>query len=283
MVAYTRRSPVRPSLTPIWGGSRFPMTTSLGEAVRARLDAYARDAGDGAPEIAAARPILDEQRRLSAIPRLGEVLIERWRSRAGHHLFVYPFEGRQVHQAMASLVAFRLGKRTPGTFSLTVNDYGLELLSEQPVPPDELLDRAIIAPGDLLADLSASVNMGELARRQFRDIARVAGLVFAGYPGAPKGSRQIQLTSSLVYDVFTRYDPDNLLVVQAHREVLELQFELTRLEGALTRLAGSTPLVTDIRHPTPLAFPLVIDRLGSRLSTENLIARVERMIAQWQD
>ena len=283
MVAYTRRSPVRPSLTPIWGGSRFPMTTSLGDAVRARLDAYARDAGDGAPEIAAARPILDEQRRLSAIPRLGEVLIERWRSRAGQHLFVYPFEGRQVHQAMASLVAFRLGKRTPGTFSLTVNDYGLELLSEQQVPPEALLDPAIIAPGDLLADLSASVNMGELARRQFRDIARVAGLVFAGYPGAPKGSRQIQLTSSLVYDVFTRYDPDNLLVVQAHREVLELQFELTRLEGALTRLAESTPLVTDIRHPTPLAFPLVIDRLGSRLSTENLITRVERMIAQWQD
>ena len=284
MVAYTRRSPVRPSLTPIWGGSRrFPMSTSLGDAVRARLDAYARDAADNAPEIVAARPILEEQRRLSAIPRHGEVLFERWKSRSGHHLFVYPFEGRQVHQALASLIGYRLGRRTPATFSLTVNDYGLEFLSAHAVSPEEILAPSIIEPGELLADLSASVNMGELARRQFRDIARVSGLVFAGYPGAQKGTRQVQLTSSLVFDVFTRYDPDNLLVVQAHREVLEQQFELARLEGALTRLAASTPLVMDVRHPTPLSFPLVIDRLGSQLSTENLIARVERMIAQWQD
>lgn len=283
MIAYVKRSPVRPSLTPIWAGSRFPMSTSLGHAVRARLDQYVRGESDGAPEMEAARPVLEEQRRLSAIPTMGEVLIETWTSRSGHHLFVYPFEGRKVHQALASLVAYRLGRETPGSFSLTVNDYGLELLSAREVSPQELLHPDIMLAGDLLADLAASVNMGELARRQFRDIARIAGLVFAGYPGAPKGTRQVQLTSSLVYDVFTRYDPDNLLVVQAHREVLNQQFELVRLDDALNRLAASKPLVARIPHPTPLAFPLVIDRLGSQLSTESLIARVERMIAQWKD
>jgi ATP-dependent Lhr-like helicase len=281
MVAWVRRSPVRPSLTPIWAGSRFPMSTSLGAAVRRRLDAYVRGLADDAPEIVAARPILEEQRRLSALPAAGELLIERWRSRAGHHLFLFPFEGRQVHQAMASLLAYRLGRRAPATFSITVNDYGLELLSAMPVVAQSLLDREILTTENLLGDLSASVNMGELARRQFRDIARIAGLVFAGYPGAPRGARQMQLTSSLVFDVFSRYDPANLLVAQAHAEVLEQQFELARLEGALDRLAASTPRIMDIAHPTPLAFPLVIDRLGSQLSTETLIARVERMIAQW--
>lgn len=259
------------------------MSTSLGHAVRVRLDQYARDVHDGAPEMEAARPVLEEQKRLSAIPLMDELLIETWSSRSGHHLFVYPFEGRQVHQALASLIAYRLGKQTPGSFSLTVNDYGLELLSAREVSPEELLHPDVILPGQLLGDLAASVNMNELARRQFRDIARVAGLVFAGYPGAPKGSRQVQLTSSLVYDVFTRYDPDNLLVVQAHREVLDQQFELSRLDDALERMASSTPRIARIPHPTPLAFPLVIDRLGSQLSTESLITRVERMIAQWKD
>ena len=282
MVAWVRRSKVRPSVTPIWAGSRFPMSTSLGEAVRRRLDAYARGVGLDVPEIAAAAPVLEEQRRLSAIPLVHQVLVERWASREGHHVYVYPFEGRLAHQALATLLAYRLGRRRPATFTLTVNDYGIELLAADPVDVAALLSDEALGPEGLLADLASSVNMGELARRQFRDIARVAGLVFAGYPGAPRGTRQVQLTSSLVFDVFTRYDADNLLVAQAHREVLEQQFELARLESALARLRAADPLVQDIAHPTPLAFPLFVDRLGSRLSTEDLITRVERMVTQWR-
>ncbi|MGQ0649323.1 MAG: helicase-related protein, partial [Gemmatimonadaceae bacterium] len=283
MVAYVRRSAVRPSITPIWAGARFPLSTSLGDAVRVRLDAFARTGSTESPEIAAAAPVLHEQQRLSAIPRAHQVLVERWRSREGRHLYLYPFEGRMVHQALAALLAYRFGRRSPTTFSLTVNDYGIELLSAEPFTVETLLSEDALSPDNLLADVSASVNMGELARRQFRDIARIAGLVFTGYPGAPKATRQVQLTSSLVYDVFTRYDPDNLLVVQAHREVLQHQFELARLESALVRLGAAELLVRDISHPTPLSFPLFIDRLGSRLSTEDLITRVERMIAQWRD
>lgn len=282
MVAYVRRSPVRPSTTPIWAGSRFPMSTSLGAAVRQRLARWDEEGPGAVPEMQAVSPVLEEQLRLSALPREGQLLVETWRSREGRHVYVYPFEGRMTHQALAALLACRWGRDHPGTFSLTVNDYGMELLSAADLDVRALLSGSMLAEDDLMEDVVASVNMGELARRQFRDIARIAGLVFAGYPGAPKGTRQVQLTSSLVFDVFNRYDPGNLLVAQAQREVLEQQFEWTRLRGALARLRASELVVREIAHPTPLAFPLFIDRLGSRLSTEDLVTRVERMIRQWQ-
>ncbi len=282
LVAYVRASPVVPSLTPIWGGSRFPMSTSLGEGVRRELDRAARDAWDEAsPELRAVRPVLDEQRRLSVLPRANELLVERWRSRAGHHLYLYPFEGRRAHQALAALLALRLGRQVPGTFSLTVNDYGIELVGEREVSPSELLHPAMLDPAHVVDDLVESVNLGELARRQFRDIARIAGLVFAGYPGGGKGARQVQLSASLVYDVFERYDPGNLLLAQARREVLEQQFELARLERALERLRAGTMRLVQVPHPTPLGFPLFIDRLGSRLSTEQLVSRVQKLVKEW--
>lgn len=207
--------------------------------------------------------------------------MEQWNSRGGFHLYLYPFEGRRAHQALAALLALRLGRRTPGTFSLTVNDYGIELAGGREVSADELLHPTILDPAQLVDDLVESVNLGELARRQFRDIARIAGLVFAGYPGGGKGTRQVQLSASLVYDVFERYDPGNLLLAQARREVLEQQFELARLERALRRLRAGSLRVVQVPHPTPLGFPLFIDRLGSRLSTERLVSRVQKLVKEW--
>ncbi|MEP7380832.1 MAG: DNA ligase-associated DEXH box helicase, partial [Gemmatimonadota bacterium] len=283
LVAYVRASKVVPSLTPIWSGSRFPLSTSLGEGVRFELDRAARGCWEEASaELLAVRPVLEEQARLSRLPQADELLVERWRARGEHHLFVYPFEGRRAHQALAALLALRLGRRRPATFSLTVNDYGIELVGESAIVDEELLHPSVLSPDGVVEDLTESVNLGELAKRQFRDIARIAGLVFPGYPGAGKGTRQMQVSASLVYDVFARYDPDNLLLHQARREVFEQQFELTRLERALDRMGHSRVTVVDIPHPTPLAFPLVIDRLGSRLSTEQLITRVQKMIAGWQ-
>ncbi|MEO7965445.1 MAG: ligase-associated DNA damage response DEXH box helicase [Gemmatimonadaceae bacterium] len=283
MVAWVRRAGSSSSLTPAWAGSRLPLSTSLGREVRLQLQNAALGLWNDAPmELRAARPVLDEQARLSRIPAADELLIERWRSRSGYHVYLYPFEGRRAHQALASLLAYRLGRRTPATFGLTVNDYGIELLTDYELPVQSLLDAETLTDEGVEDDLVESVNLSELAKRQFRDIARIAGLVFAGYPGKGKGARQVQLRTSLVYDVFKRYDPDNLLLAQARREVLEEQFEVARLLEMLRRLSAGKVHVVDIPHPTPLAFPLLIDRLGSRLSTEELIARVERMVTEWR-
>jgi ATP-dependent Lhr-like helicase len=284
LVAYVRPSKVVPSLTPTWSGSRFRMSTSLGAGVRLELERAACGEWAGASmELVAARPVLEEQARLSRLPRGDELLVERWRARGEHHLFLQPFEGRRAHQALAALLALRLGRRGPAPFSLTVNDHGIELVGDTAITAEELSHPWVLSPEHVVDDLTESVNLGELAKRQFRDIARVARLVFHGYPGAGKGARQVPVSSSLVYDVFARHDPDNLLLHQARREVFEQQFELARLERALERLGQSRVTIVDIPHPMPLALPLVIDRLGSRLSTEQLVTRVKKMIASWQD
>jgi ATP-dependent Lhr-like helicase len=116
-----------------------------------------------------------------------------------------------------------------------------------------------------------------MSKRQFREIARVAGLLFQGYPGQRKLSRHLQASSNLFYDVFWEYDRENLLLKQARREVLEQQLEEQRLQQAMQRMEGSRILVMSPGRLTPLAFPLVVDRLRDRLSSESFAQRVQRL------
>jgi ATP-dependent helicase Lhr and Lhr-like helicase len=229
----------------------------------------------------AARPVLEAQARLSRLPSRDACLAELCHTREGHHLFLYPFEGRLVHEGLAALLALRLTRLQKATFSLAVNDYGLELLTPSPFPFEEALRPALFTRERLVEDILESVNLGELARRQFRDVARVAGLVLPGLPGARKSTRQVQASSSLLYDVFLKYDPDNLLLVQARREVLEQQFEQGRLGRTLERLEHSPLERVHVRRPTPLGFPLVVERISASMSNESLLERVERLKERW--
>lgn len=200
-------------------------------------------------------------------------------SREGWHLFLYPFAGRSVHLGLASLLAWRLAREQPLSLSIAVNDYGLELLCASPVDFAGRLDADLFASDELLADVLASLNAGELARRRFREIARIAGLVFGGYPGAPKSMRQLQASSALFFDVFRQYDPDNLLLGQAQQEVLRQELEVQRLEQTLERLQGLRLDVRPIKRATPFAFPLMVERFRESLSSEKLADRIKRMVA----
>jgi len=280
MTAWVRRARSAEGAVPRWAGGRLPLSNELAAAVRATL----ADAAEGvfeAPELLALRPVLALQARWSRIPAAGELLAERTKSREGHHLFVYPFEGRLVHEGLAALLAFRLSRRTPITFTLASNDYGFELLAADPAPldgPDDLL--GLLGPADLVADVEAALNAAELARRQFREIARVAGLVTVGRPGERRSARHLQASSNLFYEVFRDYDPHNMLLAQARREVLERQLEHARLAAALGRIAAGRVALVDTPRPTPLAFPLLVDRLRERVSSEQLADRVRRMQLQ---
>ena len=167
----------------------------------------------------------------------------------------------------------------PITFTLAANDYGFELLSPEPARLDEALEAGLMSPDHLLHDIPASLNAAELARRQFREIGRVAGLIFQGYPGNHKSARQVQASSGLLYDVFARYDPENLLLFQAHREVLEKQLEQSRLARTLARIEGGRISIKDVERPTPLAFPLLVDRAREQVSSEKFLDRLRRMVA----
>jgi ATP-dependent Lhr-like helicase len=184
-----------------------------------------------------------------------------------------------VHEGLAALFAYRISQLGPMSFTLAANDYGLELLSPDHAPLEEAIEAGLFAAEHLLHDIPASLNAAELARRQFREIARVAGLLFQGYPGMNKSVKQLQASSELLFDVFARYDPENLLLFQAHREVLERQLEQSRLAAALRRIVSGRVTVVDVQRPTPLAFPLLVDRAREQLTSEKLADRVRRMVA----
>jgi ATP-dependent Lhr-like helicase len=257
----------------------MPLSTELAAAVRDRLDRARRGHFDG-PEMETVRPLLELQGRRSRIPAPNELLIERLRSREGHHLFVFPFEGRLVHEGLAALTALRLSRRGPITFTLAMNDYGFELLSPTPAPLEESLADGLFSPEGIADDVLASLNAAELARRQFREIARVAGLIFAGMPGAAKSAKQIQASAGLLYNVFREYDPGNLLLHQARREVLDRQLEQSRLRRTLARISAGRVVIEEVPRPTPLAFPLMVDRWRAAVSSEKLADRVRRMAAE---
>lgn len=276
LTAWVRRAKSVSGAIPRWMGARMPLSTELSLAVRARLE-RARLGDFSGNNMEAVRPVLELQAARSAIPKIDELLIEQCETREGHHLWVYPFEGRLVHEGLSALLAYRMSQIAPISFSFSSNDYGFELLSPTTAPLLEALESGLFSSSHLLADITQSLNAAELARRQFREIARVAGLVFGGYPGQSKSLKQVQASSGLLYDVFVRYDPGNLLIAQAHREVLQRQLEASRLGRVLHRLAQSTVRIVHVDRPTPLAFPLLVDSTRAKVSSEKLADRVRRM------
>ncbi len=284
LVAYVRPAKGSTLNTVLWPGTRLPISESLAEAIRGSLEHAARGVLDS-PELQAAGQLLATQLRCSAIPRADQTLMEIAATRDGEHLFVFPFEGRLVHAGIAAVVAMRMARIVKATFATAVNDYGLEILGPKGLGMAELVSEhaaALFSPEQLASDAVESLNMSQLAKSQFREVARVAGLVFENGPGSRKSARQVSASSSLLFDVLTEFEPENLLLLQARREVLEKHFEQGRLARTMTRVAGSEMLIVRTERLTPLAFPLVVERQSATLSSETIADQVRRMRAEWE-
>ncbi len=279
MTAYVSRATGKKAAVPRWNGGRMPLSSELADAVVEQLGAASRGQFDSA-EMRLVEPLLRVQLDWSTLPTESTLLAEVMKSREGWHLFLYPFAGRHVHVGLASLLAWRMGQRQPLTFSIAVNDYGFELLSATEVDWLQWLTPSLFSQDELLHDVLASLNAGELARRRFREIARIAGLVFSGYPGAQKSARQLQASSGLFFDVFRQYDPANLLLTQAEEEVLRQELEVERLEQTLSRLQQRELDVHVVKRTTPLAFPLMVERFRESMTSEKLADRIRRMVAE---
>lgn len=281
LTAYVRVAKPGRTLLPRWNGGQFPISNTLAEAMLARFDA-AREGRYPDKEMRFVAPLLALQADWSALPGTQRLLAEAQTTADGHHLFLYPFAGRTVHLGLASLLAWRVGRDTPATFTLAVNDYGLELLSATPIDWAARLP-ALLAPVDratLHGEVLASLNASELARRRFRQIARIAGLVFQSHPGEARSQRQLQASASLYYDVFRQHDPDNRLLQQAQQELLSAELDVDALAGTLDRLAALPLDLQAPEHTSPLAFPLRVEALRERVSTETLAQRLNRMLAE---
>lgn len=285
MTAFVKRATGSRGAIARWQGAKMPMSSELAHAALEQL----RQASEGrfeGPEMGAIRPLIEIQQRWSALPTSDTLVIETMKSREGWHLFVYPFAGRSVHTGLASLFAWRIGRRQPITFSIAVNDYGFELLSPDPVDwagefdGETGLEVGLFDTDRLLEDVLESLNATQLSQQRFREVARIAGLVFQGYPGQPKSTRQVQASSSLFFEVFRKHDRGNLLLTQAEREVLEQELELTRLRDTLVELHARKIAYREVRRATPFGFALMVERFREKVSTEKLNDRVARMVRE---
>jgi ATP-dependent Lhr-like helicase len=289
MTAYVRKSSAKKSIIPSWQGGRMPLSANLGRKLRETLTKVAGyqfpvtgnqilETGD--KELKILQPLFDLQQQLSHLPETNELLIEQIETEDGFHLFVYPFEGRLVHEAMAAILAYRISRITPITFSFAMNDYGFELLSDQPIPVDDSNVYELFSQENLFADIQRSVNSTEMAKRKFRDIATIGGLIFPGMPGEKKKARHLQATASLLFNVFSEYEPHNMLLRQAYREVMDQQMEEARLRDMLHRIQQSKIVITFPDQLTPFCFPIKVDSLREELSSEKLEDRVRKMQAE---
>ena len=282
MVLYVKNTRKKSTTVPVWTGGSLAISDCLSQQLRQQLT-QVKAGVDLSPEMDCVMPILAAQDRISQLPEGQQLLLEEWRSREGQHLYVFPFEGKFVHEGLGFLWTYRFSQQQKATFTVSVNDYGFEILAPKDYPFQALFeanrDRFFSSDG-VIEDIRASLNISELTQRRFRSIAQVANLVFQGYPSARKTGSQLQVSASLIYEVFSKYEADNLLLLQAEREVLEQQLEIHRLTQALGRLRQFEPVWQKTRRPSPLAFPLLVERLSARLSNESLTERVERLKRQ---
>jgi len=288
MTALVKKSNAKKSIVPSWQGGRMPLSANLGRKLREQLTIGSRllsglqltKAGKATVvELKVLLPLFELQQNLSHVPKENELLIEQIETKDGFHLFVYPFEGRLVHEAMAAILAWRISRIQPITFSFAMNDYGFELLSDQPIPVDDTNVYELFSPDNLFEDIQRSVNSTEMAKRKFRDVAVIGGLIFQGYPGEQKKARHLQASASLLFNVFSEYEPNNLLLRQSYQEVFDQQMEETRLRDMLHRIQQSKIVITFPERLTPFCFPIKVDSMRENLTSEKLEDRVKRLQA----
>ncbi|WP_020569328.1 ligase-associated DNA damage response DEXH box helicase [Neolewinella persica] len=274
--ARVKASKKKRGITPSWAGGRMPFSSQLSEELRHQMTLIQRD-DLSSQELKKLRPLTDIQKKRSGIPAENELLIEYFKDREGYHLLFYPFEGRFIHEGLSTLIAWRISQQIKITFTIAVNDYGFELLSDQSIDLETVLKPGLFTTENLKEDILESVNAVEMAKRRFRDIASIAGLIYKGYPGMQKSTRHLQSSSQLFFEVFQQHEPDNLLVKQANEEVMRFQLEENRLRSTLDRLTELELMIKSINRPAPLTFPIIVDRLREKVSSETLRERISKM------
>jgi ATP-dependent Lhr-like helicase len=284
LTAYVKKSDKPGGKSPSWQGGKLPLTSKMSDMLRKKMEEASQVPANGKwsdIELKFIQPIIQLQKERSHVPTQDELLIEKFQTDDGYHVVIYPFEGRYVHEGIAALLALRIGRMYPITFSFAYNDYGFELLSDQPIRIEDALGEDLLSIDNLERDVLSGVNSSELARRKFRDIAAISGLVFKGFPGQPIKDRHLQSSSQLIFQVFEDYDPKNLLLRQSYDEVVHYQLEMPRLRKAVERMFSQNIIITHPELPTPLAFPIMVDRLRDRMSSESLEERIKRMSVDW--
>jgi ATP-dependent Lhr-like helicase len=279
MTVQVKKSNRKTGQIPQWMGGRMPLSSQLSFHIKQKLEKLRENELDEI-ELLKIQPLIERQIQLSTVPKANELLIESVISKEGFHIFIFPFEGRFIHEVLAGLIAYRISISQPISFSIAMNDYGFELLTDEIFDFDEMLSFDLFSLENLKEDILLGINETEMAKRKFRDIASISGLIFKGFPGKNIKEKHIQASSSILFDVFTEYESENLLLLQAHKEVIEQQLEEDRLIKSMRKINQQKIVYKKTNKPTPFAFPIMVDRLREKFSTESLEERVAKMQIQ---
>lgn len=279
MTAMVRASKEKNGIIPSWLGGKMPLSSQLSSSIRKALTKY-KESGKPDEELKKLKPLFELQEQVSHLPGNDELLIEKIKTREGYHLFIYPFDGRLVHEGMATILSYRIGLLAPVTFSISMNDYGFELLSDQDIDVETLIDNNLFSEEFVYEDAIRSINSSQMAQRRFRDIASIAGLVFTGFPGKEKKTRHLQASSQLFFKVFEDNEEHNLLLLQAYDEVINFELEVSRQQAAFRRIGTQKIVVTYPTKPTPFCFAIMVARFREVYSNEPIEVRVEKLLKQ---
>ena len=287
MTLYVKKSSKKSSLIPSWVGGQMAISDLLSESLRSEIDICNKIDNNKNlnDEIIFLRPLLNKQKTLSNIPKKDQLLLEVYKTKEYSNLFVFTLDGKFVNEGIAFLWALRFAKKQKSTFSITTNDFGFSLSTSEDYDfsiikkePNYFFETKNLEP-----DLENAINFSELTKRRFKNIAQISGLVNQNNPSKSKTSYQLQISSSLFYDVFTKHEKDHLLIKQAYKEVKEYQLENRRIKKSLKRLSNFQILLNETSTPTPFAFPLLVERLKNTLSNESIEKRVEKLIKKYSN
>ncbi len=276
MTVQVRRSSRKTGKIPSYNGGRMSLSAQLSRFLREKLHELDVNPSND-PELKKLYPIVEIQSKRSLIPDEQTFLVEYFKSKEGYHLLMFPFEGRAVHEGMSALMAHRISRKIPISFSIAMNDYGFELLSDKPLNVEHIVNKELFTTDFLVEDIYGSINAAEMARRKFRDIAHISGLIFQGFPGRMKKDRHLQSSAGMFFKVFEEYEPHNLLLKQAYEEVLVFQLEEGRIRAALNRIQSQNIVIKRPDKATPFAFPVMVDRMRATISSEKLIDRIYKL------
>lgn len=267
---------------PSWQGGRFPISSDYGFALRHMFtELHKKNIPVPYEELRFLKPLFDKQAERSHLPRENELLVEYCKTRYGHHLFVYPFEGKLVHDGMASIIAYRISQYQKVSFSIASNDYGFELLAKEDFVESVSDIKALFSSEELMTHIRFGVNIKEMAKRIFRDIAQVSGLIFTGYPGKTMRSKHLQANSSLFFNVFEDNEPDHLLYRQAYDEVYDFQLEIERMFRTFGRIEKQKIIFKKLEKLSPFSFPILSESFRAKYSNEEWQDRLDKLKKDW--
>tara|TARA_Y100000589_G_scaffold141138_1_gene134744 strand:- start:6532 stop:9006 length:2475 start_codon:yes stop_codon:yes gene_type:complete len=286
MTLFVKKSKKNSSMVPSWIGGQMAISDLLSENIRKEISIcnnFLDFENHSNEELKSLIPILNRQKKYSDIPRKDQLLAEIFSAKNYKSLFVFTLEGKFVNEGIGFLWALRFSKLNKSTFNITANDFGFSLTSEREYDFSLIKNELnyFLNIDCLEKDLKSAINLSELTKKKFKKIAQISGLV-NNNPSKLKTANQVQISSNLLFDVFTKYEDNHLLIKQAFEEVQKDQLEINRMKNCLLRMSSMEFIMNKTKYPSPLAFPLLVERLSSTLSNETIEHRVAKLINSYE-